>query len=297
MNINTSPIYFDITDIVEHAMNHSVVTGVQRSVVRILESIVRRNDGPPVYGLLRHPLSGRYRVVDLSFLREPHNFRDFASRCELSSGKDRWLAGKLRRYKDRSLRRLFHESRLKMQWAISSSLRAEILSASQTTTRSSLLDRIPGHGGAIVTLGAGWSTDYAALRTFARLHGCKLVSFVHDIIALSGQFFARDKNGRFRKWIDHIVAESDLILCNSFFTQKEFERYLEKRRAIVAPHVAVVRFPHEFKQETTGQEKSYPRRGPGPGAAKLCSLRWRHRDAQEHAGPPQGMASNRTNAR
>ncbi|MFT4078137.1 glycosyltransferase family 4 protein [Rhodomicrobium sp.] len=244
-----APIYFHITDVVEHAIKHPVPTGVQRSVVRILESIVRRKDTRAVYGLLQHPISGEYRAADLSFLREPSHFREIASSLELASNKDQWMASKLRRYESGSLRYFIQKHRMQLQWASSPALRARVLKSAARAEPSPVLDGIPAPGGYIVTLGSGRNADYHGLKAFAETHGCQLISFVHDIIALSGEPYASDKSGRDRKWIEHVVSDSALIFCNSRFTKKEFERYLDENDLLSNADVVVARFPHEFRIE------------------------------------------------
>ena len=249
-------LYFDVTDIVEYAMTNVTVTGIERTVLRIVESVTRRNNGRPVFGLFKHPLDETYRLADLSFMREPYDLGDFASRFELLSGKSRWLAGKLRKYKGRPLKWLFHAARLHVQWAASPTRRAEILKLSEVTRPSCLMEARLAHGGVIVTIGAGWRTDYAGINDLARLHGCKVVSFVHDLIPIlpSGQraFPTRDKGDRFRKWIDYAAKESSLLICNSSFTKGELKTYL--RENSLSTKVVVVRFPHEFRYSSDRQQ-------------------------------------------
>jgi len=109
------------------------------------------------------------------------------------------------------------------------------------------LELIPGS--TIVSLGAGWSTDYTGVQRLARSHGCKVVSFVHDIFAITSPQLTgladKKKNTRFRKWLDDVAQTSDLLLCNSLFTRSQLEQYLMCSN--VAADIAVAAFPHEFK--------------------------------------------------
>lgn len=245
MNSTKPALYFDLTDIAEHAMTHTVVTGVQRSVLKILESVITRNNGRQVFGLVKHPLTGQFLMADLSFLREPYDLSDFASRFELSSGKSRWLARKLLRYGNRPFRRFLHANRLRLQWAASKKLRDEVLKAPRRTLPSVLLEAAVEPGSYIVSLGSGSRSDYAGLSNFARLNGCEVVSFVYDTIPVCGHSFAKDKNRLWASWIAHITKESALILAASSFTKKELEAHF--RRNGLSAEIAVVRFPHEFK--------------------------------------------------
>ena len=193
-------IYFEITDIVQHAMRNKHVTGIQRSVIKIIESLVR--DGHPVFGLVKHPLKGRFLIADLSFMEGQYDLTDFAARFDLPSGKRLWLSGKLLRYQDSLLRRAYHYARLQLLWALSRRLRAKfgvpLLSDEPSCLREGKLAR----EGVIITLGAGWGTDYVGLIEMAGISDCNVVSFVHDIIALllpqHTAFFTVDKSA-FRK--------------------------------------------------------------------------------------------------
>ena len=85
----SAPIYFDITDIIEHAMRNSVVTGVQRSAIRIIEGFIRNGCADQIYGFLKHPVSGQFTLCDLSFMKGAYDIGDFAARFGLPSGKVR----------------------------------------------------------------------------------------------------------------------------------------------------------------------------------------------------------------
>ena len=241
-------IYFDITDIVKHAMKNTHVTGIQRSVLRIIESVVR-NGARPVFGIVKHPLDENFQIADLSFMKGYYDLDDFHTRFDLPYGKRLWLSGKLLRYKTKPLRRAFHYARFQLRWALSGKLRAKfrrpLLSGKQSCLRKGELAR----EGVIVILGAGWGADYVGLTDLAKIYDCKVVSFVHDIIALlspeHSAFFTADKNQRFEKWLHYVVRHSSLLICNSDFTRETLENYL--RPFGLQAQIEVSKFPHEFK--------------------------------------------------
>lgn len=107
-------LYFDVTDVVEYAMVNTTVTGIQRSVLRILESVVRQSAGQLVYGLVKHPFTGMFKIVNLEFMRDPYSLRDFAMRFELPTGKALWLTRKLRRHRNAPLKRFLQRSWLQI---------------------------------------------------------------------------------------------------------------------------------------------------------------------------------------
>ena len=244
-----APIYFDITDIVEHAMHNSVVTGVQRSAMRIIEGFLRNGCAGRTYGFLKHPVSGDFKLCDLSFMKGTYDIGDFVARFGLPLGKEAWLAGKLLRYKDRPLKRFLRKGRLYAQWAVSPSLRKKIQASKPATFSCCLMPLKLEANGIIVSLGASWASDYVGVSKLAKAYGCEVVSFVHDIISLSmpanAVTGAKYKITKFENWLKFIASNSKLLLCNSAFTEADLRRYFNKN-GIVA-RTAVVRFPHEFK--------------------------------------------------
>ncbi len=245
--VDDQVIYFDITDIVQHAMKNKHVTGIQRSVIKIIESLVRAKR--PVFGLVKHPLNGNFLIADLSFMEGRYDLTDFNARFDLPSGKRLWLSGKLLRYKKSPLRRAYHYARLQLMWALSRKLRAKFRVPSLSDKPSCLKEGKLAREGAIITLGAGWGTDYAGLAELARTYDCKVFSFVHDIIALlmpqHTAFFTRDKNQRFETWLRYVATHSSLLICNSEFTRQTLESYL--RVIGLQAKIGVAKFPHEFK--------------------------------------------------
>ena len=245
----SAPIYFDITDIIEHAMRNSVVTGVQRSAIRIIEGFIRNGCADQIYGFLKHPVSGQFTLCDLSFMKGAYDIGDFAARFGLPSGKEAWFAGKLLRYKNRPVKRLFRKMRLHAQWAASSSLRKKIEGGGQGKLLCCLKPLDLKAGGIIVSLGASWGSDYVGVRQLAKAHECEVVSFVHDILSLSmpadAVHGAKYKIVKFVAWLKFIAQNSSLLLCNSAFTENDLRRYLGEQG--ISARTAVVRFPHEFR--------------------------------------------------
>ena len=241
-------LYFDVTDVVEYAMVNTTVTGIQRSVLRILESVVRQSPEQPVYGLVKHPLTGGFKIVNLEFMRAPYNLRDFAMRFELPTGKALWLARKQRKHRNAALRRFLRGGWLHIQWAASRKLRTRIRALGEETKPSCLMDLQLIPGSTVVSLGACWGTDYRSVMQLAQSHGCKTAALIHDIIAITAPHYTgmnEKKCLRFREWLDYISEHYDILLCNSTFTKAEVEKYLMPGR--IVPDIRVLRFPHEFK--------------------------------------------------
>ena len=245
----SAPIYFDITDIVEHAMHNSVVTGVQRSAIRIIEGFIRNGCADQISGFLKHPVSGEFKLCDLSFMKGAYDIGDFVARFGLPSGKEAWLAGKLLRYKNRPVKRLLRKARLHTQWAASPSLRNKIEESRLAEVPCSLMPLELKAGGTIVSLGASWGSDYVGVSELAKVHGCEVVSFVHDILSLSmpanAVHGAKHKIAKFVVWLKFVAENSSLLLCNSAFTESDLLRYLSEHG--ISARTAVVRFPHEFR--------------------------------------------------
>ena len=240
---------FDVTDVVEYAMVNHTVTGIQRSVLNILQCIVRQNRNRPVYGLIKHPTTGQFKAADLEFMCGPYNLRDFALRFEIPNGKERWFARKLLKYGGTYISRSFRSFLLEIQWAVSAKTRMKAHALYEEAKPSCLMDLDLLPGSAIISLGAGWATDYAGVERLAKRNNCKVVSFVHDIFPVTSPQLSgladRKKNKRFRLWLDHAARNSNLLICNSSYTKEQVEHYLA--RANITADVNVAAFPHEFK--------------------------------------------------
>ena len=242
-------VYFDITDVVDHAERNKTVTGIQRVVTKVLESIIGSDTGGRYRGLVRTPSSGAFMAADLSFLRGPHDYSDFAARFERGYDKEVWLQSKLKKYNARSARAFLKMLWLKLQWSLSRKLRDRVTSNLLTPKPSCLSPLNLAKGDVIVTLGAGWCTEYREVHDLARRAKCEVVSFVYDIIPITHPQFAPDKDNRFRNWVDYVAENSSLICTISKFSKGELIRYLNSH----GPHanLSVIKFPHEFKTPST----------------------------------------------
>jgi glycosyltransferase involved in cell wall biosynthesis len=241
-------LYFDVTDIVEHAMSHTTVTGIQRSVLRILESLICQGCGLPVYGLVKHPVTGAFKIADLDFIRGPYNLRDFVTRFEFPCARAQWLARKLRNYRKTPIKRFIRAGLLKFQWATSRERRAPHDAMLSESRPSCLRDLELVPGSVIVSPGAAWATDYRSVELLARSHGCKTAAVVYDIVPISAPHYCglgKKRSLQFQDWLDHISQNFDTLICGSHFTKAEVENYLAPKRATA--DIKVVRLAHEFK--------------------------------------------------
>ena len=239
-------LYFDVTDIVERAMHNTTVSGIQRSTIKIIERLVRKDERSEIRGFIKHPLSEKFQMADLSFMRGNYGLSDFADRfIATPSGKELWMSGKLLKYRGRPLKRAFGRCRLHIKWATSEKIRARFPDRI-VEKPCGLRDLSLRAGDTLIALGAGWGLDYRGTHALAQKHGCQVASFVHDIIPIMlpemTVFGSKDRNDKFKRWLDFISQESALILCNSRFTESELRNYMKGQ----IPPTIVVDFPHEF---------------------------------------------------
>ena len=245
-------IYFDITDVVDHAARNRTVTGIQRVVTKVLESIIESDTSGRYRGLVRVPSSGAFMAADLSFLRGPHDYSDFATRFERGYDKKRWLQSKLKKYHTRPARAFLKKLWLKLQWSLSRKLRNRVSSNLLIPKPSCLSPLNLAKGDVIVALGAGWCTKYREVHDLARRNKCEVVSLVYDIIPITHPQFAPDKDKRFRNWVDYVAEHSSLICTISQFSKDALIRYLNSHG--LHANISVVNFPHEFKTPSTAPE-------------------------------------------
>lgn len=241
--VNKSAIYFDISDIVKYALTNATVTGIQRSALNIIRSVIRGDEARPVYGLVKHPVTGAFKVADLSFMRERYDLTDFVARFDIPPGKDRWFIAKLGRYRARPIKHFLRKCRMHVKWSISPKLRLKYGGFVEAKP-SCLSDPSDVKGGVIVNLGAGWATDYLAVTQFAMLHSCRLVWFVHDIVPIVVPHYSTQSNKNFEPWFNYIGNYSWIITCNSQFTKDQVLDYFQT--VGIARTVHVTPFPHEF---------------------------------------------------
>jgi glycosyltransferase involved in cell wall biosynthesis len=247
-------LYFDVSDTVAHAIRYSTVTGISRSVLKIIESAVRNDLGFTVYGLVRHPIAGKFVVADLSFMRGEYEITDFCARFNLPSTRELWLRGTPGKYRKRPLKRAYHYLRNLLQWHFSTKARERLAHRTSERKESCLLADSIAPGSVIVSLGAGWLCDYRGVHALAAARGCKTVSFVHDIFPLlppKDTESAEKRNERFRDWLDFIAENSSLVMCISRFTRQQLMAYLGG----IPPRgdIAIARFPHEFRRSKAVQ--------------------------------------------
>ena len=239
-------IYFDVTDIVNYAATRNRVTGIQRVLLGILDSVVRKGDRE-VFGILRLPLTGRLEVADLSFMHGQYGLGDFSSRFGLSSEKKRWMSRKLRRYWKPSFSRFLRRYTLEIQWYLSKGFRVEAGELLDQRTLSCLIEQRVEPDSVVISLGAGWETDYTGVEQFARLQNCKVAAFIHDIFAITDPQctgFNEEKLTRFRVWLDYIIQNYDLLVCSSSFVKDQLETYAKSKA--LKPKIEVLNLAHEF---------------------------------------------------
>lgn len=240
-------IYFDVTDIVEYAATRNRVTGIQRVLLAILDSVVRRG-GREVFGILRHPLTGRFEVADLSFMRSLYSLADFPARFGLCSEKKRWLGRKLRRYRKPSLLRFLRKCSLEGQWRLSKGFRGGAEAFPDRQAPSCLIEQSVAPNSMIISLGAGWETDYTGIKELARLQNCKVAAFIHDIFVITDTHytgFNKTKAMRFRRWLDYTLQNYDILICSSAFVKDQLEIYANSKA--LTPNIEIVPLAHEFR--------------------------------------------------
>ena len=239
----TPVLYFDITDIVIHSMSNSAVSGVQRSVLKIIEDTIvsGRNQ---VFGLVKHPVNSKFMVADLSFMKDEYKLSDFYSRFDFHSGKELWLSRAMSKHRGGSLTKVLQMGRRQIQWTFSRTARERAQEKWRNQKPSCLSDQAIVPRSVILSLGAAWGSDYKGIEVLARQHACKIVSMVHDMIPIYGTGFTGSRKPQFQKWLHFASERASLLLCNSKFTQDQLEKYL-KENGLWA-RTAVVQFPHEF---------------------------------------------------
>lgn len=94
---------------------------------------------------------------------------------------------------------------------------------------------------------ASWTLDTFDLLKKVKTNGGHIVFFVHDIIPLTHpQVYHPVHVKRFREWFWQIVQISDILICNSHFTQKSVLAYLNQQSDISPPISAVIHLGYDL---------------------------------------------------
>ena len=245
-----SAVYFDITDIVDHASKNRSVTGIQRIVTRVLADIIKNDTRSQYFGLVTASVSGECMAADLSFLRGVHNYTDFYTRFNRAASRETWLQHKLRNCRPNTLKFHLKKKYNTLRWLLSRRLRAKWGAVAKSPKPSCLMALNLKEGDVIVTMGAGWCTEYSEVHELARRFGCRTISVVHDIMPITHPIFAPDSKHRFRNWVDYIAMHSDGICVNSYFTRNELLLYFRSKG--IYREIDVMKLPHEFKKGDGG---------------------------------------------
>ncbi len=250
-------VYFDITDIVGHALKNKSVTGIQRVATRVLENIVRFDEEDRYWGLVRDPISGEFAAADLSFLRQAYHYSDFAARFGYAACGDERGQMVSQQIWPNPLIALLRTMHLKLRQARSKKLLAGLEIEARPAEPCCLAPLNLKKGDTIVTMGVGWSTKYREVHELARRFSCKTVSVVYDLIPITHPQFAPGRSKRFSAWIDHAAANSDTICTISEYSKRELLSYLHSKG--VHRDIYVTGLPHEFKNAAENS-------GPGVSA-------------------------------
>ena len=238
-------VYFDITDVVGHALKNKSVTGIQRVATSVLENIIRFDEEGRYWGLVRDSFSGKFAAADLSFLRQAHSYSDYAMRFEYAGSGDAWGHTLPPKYRPNPLSSLLRSMHRKLRWARSKRPQADLALEARPPEPSSLAPLKLKKGDIVVTMGVGWSTKYREVHELAKRFACKTVSVVYDLIPITHPQFAPGRSKRFCAWIDYIAANSDTICTISEYSKGELLSYLHGKG--VHRQIHIIDLPHEFK--------------------------------------------------
>lgn len=242
-------MYFDLTDILEHARHHDTISGISRASLRIVGHLLAGHGSAAVKLIAWHPIKGSAFELDSDWCTADYDYdqRDFCRSFDLDrhvrtikTWADTWYAG-------RPFRRRYHRLRAHVFAALKNDHFFRIRKIDLPRTIGSRLlpiDLKPGD--VIVIMGATWGFEpYWRFLQRQTMAGVSVFLFVHDLIPLIVPEHVGDAvPDDFRKWLDAMSRVAAGFLTNSQSTKRDLQIYLAQRGA--PQPIEVVPLAHQF---------------------------------------------------
>lgn len=254
---NVNNIYFDVTDIVGYAANHSRVSGIQRVQIRLIGSLARRVGGERIHAVFWHPTRHELVAFDPSQLFDQVEFDAPLFLAKLGLLDTGFIPSRheikryLTPYNDRKIKRgllkigayltaVFAHDRLKNMGIACHQHLAHVQPLELTPVpRMDTSD-------AYVFIGTTWS--YSEVQALGRRHkegGGKVVQMIYDLIPYkAAEYCTEALIKQFTAFLESAPTYASQFTCISDWTRKEFVEFLTERH--LTPPVSVLPLAHEF---------------------------------------------------
>lgn len=261
-------IFLDITPLLDFAVRHRSVSGIQRVEARLIAELSRLPRGDRVWCADIQPGGAQIRAWRLHDVMRDHCHTDLAPFVRLATISAEGMA---RSWHD--LRRRLNHRGLR-GWQRASAKAAFLLAraASLAGARAPDADGIPcthlesfPHDSTVVLLGASWNTAQVGKALNRSPRGVRAVHCTYDLIPLvHPEYFEQRLCRAFTRHFSDAAELCTDFLCISRHTQSDLEGCLAAKG--YARRSAVVRLPHEFH--------GYPRNAAGcmPSDPRLTLL-------------------------
>jgi len=276
--------YFDITDVIDHARQHSRVSGIQRVQVRIIQELMAGPNKASVAVVYFNRRSQQHVVIDAAKVLgapgvEFQSLRVLNTLCEMPLGgllPARFQVNDaVRRYADQKPLRAWMKARLYMKALVCPqrliALGLEDWRGQGAADRTSTLTPLVlTAGDNLALLGSFWNSEPVV--ALARRHheqGGRVAVLVHDVIPrVAPQYCSGQQAQVFWDHFQQLPQYASRFLAVSDFTRQDFVRSMGAR---VHPEaVKVVNLAHEFGHHPRIEDVTEPAWSASQGRHVLC---------------------------
>lgn len=266
---NVQNIYFDVTDIVGYAANHSRVSGIQRVQIRLIGSLAHRIGGERIRAVFWHPTRRELVAFDPSKLFDQVEFDSAMFQAKLGLLDTGYFPSRheikryLSPYKDRKIKR----GLLKIGAYLTAVFAHDRLKDMDITCHHHLANIQPlelepisrmDTSDAYVFIGTTWS--YPEIQAFGRRHkesGGKVVQMIYDLIAYKAAEYCTESLIKpFAAFLENAPTYASQFACISDWTRKDFIEFLTERHLTLP--VSVLPLAHEFDGCTRNETGTQP---------------------------------------
>lgn len=223
-------VWFEVEDLVRHFDGAGQPTGIPRVSLEIVKA-----------AQAHYATRVRFcRLSRFSSRFEPISISDLMRLCSSIADGRSVLSGRRRSGAFREVRR-----GLRYLWRVASTALKDFMSRFDRRRTNEGVFR---SGDVLVGLGAGWSNaKYGASIANAKArYGLRFATLVHDIIPLSHPQFHIDRsNDEFRRWLEQVFSNADLIFTSSEYCRNQVIEY-GNRQVVRVPPVETIPFGAAF---------------------------------------------------
>ena len=250
-------IYFDVTDLLDYALDNSSLSGIQRMSTMMLNRIVNMHGAEAVRLLAYDRSSDQVRWFPADCFGGVFDFdqRTFVASFGMVPHRGPTLQAYLRSKYKAGWKRMLHGSRLRLSnWldhGESFARRnierdAPVLPLPKPGPQGQAYEARPGD--VIFVPGATWHfPEFLPHLRRARARGVRVIQFVHDLIPIvAHEHYVGWPSAQFASWFESMLEIASTVFVNSQATARDVSRFVGGRKG-KAPTIHVLPLAHQYQ--------------------------------------------------